>query len=94
MNCFTSIISAVVAVIYFICKFFEVKFFAAKEGDAEEDDDCEDGKSKPLKEILRDTVLVYISVWIGAFILDQFQAELGGKTARAPQMVFTDPPNF
>ena len=94
MNCSTSIISAVVAVIYFICKFFEVKFFAAKEEDNEDEDDCEDGKSKPLKEILRDTVLVYISVWIGAFILDQFQADLGGKMARPPQMVFTDPPNF
>jgi len=90
MHCSTFNASAIVAVIFFVCKFFEVKFLSLNETDEDE----EDGKAKPFKDILRDTVIVYASVWIGGFILDQFHAELGGIKTRAPPMVFTDPPNF
>jgi len=93
MYCSTSIIAAIIAVVFFICKFFEIKFFA-KTNTEDDENEKEDDKSKPLKEILRDTILVYISVWIGGFVIDQFPSELGGKIMRAPPIVFTDPPNF
>jgi Na+/H+ antiporter NhaD/arsenite permease-like protein len=91
MNCSTFTLAAIVSVIYFICKFFEVKFFA-KAGSDDDDDDA--SEVKPFKEILRDTLLVYASVWIAGFILEQFQAELGNKAVKVAPMVFTDPPNF
>jgi hypothetical protein len=90
MNCSTFTLAAIISVIYFICKFFEVKFFTK----ANEDEDDEASNVKPFKDILRDTLLVYASVWIAAFILEQFQAELGNKGVKSAPMVFTDPPNF
>lgn len=90
MNCSTFTLSAVIAVIYFLCKFFETKYL----GSASDEDDEENQVGSPIKGILRDTVMVYACVWIGGFILDQFHAERGGKTAYVPPMVFTDPPNF
>jgi len=95
MNCSTFTLAAMISVIYFICKFFEVKFFSqANGGQSENDDDDDVAAVKPFKEILRDTLLVYASVWIAGFILEQFHAELGNKSAKVAPMVFTDPPTF
>ena len=93
MNCSTFTLAAFVSVIYFICKFFEVKFFA-QTIDNSNDDDEDAPAVKPFKEILRDTLLVYASVWMAGFVLEQFQAELGNKAVKVAPMVFTDPPNF
>lgn len=92
MDSSTFTISAVIATIFFIVKFFMSKFLS----DSEEDEDDNETTSKySFKMIIRDTALVYISVWIGMFILEQFQTELGGgKAKHVPPMVFTDPPNF
>ena len=89
MDCSTFTLSAVIAVIYFLCKFFETKYLAINDNDQDEDN-----KSSPIKGIIRDTAIVYACVWISGFILDQFHAELGGKIAYVPPIVFTDPPNF
>ena len=94
MNCSTFTLAAIISVIYFLCKFFENKFFSQVNVNKEDEDDDDGGNAKPFKDILRDTLLVYASVWIAAFILEQFQAELGNKGVKAPPMVFTDPPNF
>jgi len=99
MNCSTFTLAAAVAIIFFICKFMEVQLFAKmnKMTDNNDDDDENDEatNAKPFKDILRNTALVFSSVWIASFILSQFENELGLKGGtKAPPMVFTDPPNF
>ena len=46
-------------------------------------------ENKPLKELFRDTLIVYLSVVSGLFISEQFNS----KISKAPK-VFTDVPNF
>jgi len=51
------IVSAVVAVIYTIIRFIEMRFILKE--------------NKPLKDIIRDTIVVYISTLAGIFIINQ-----------------------
>tara|TARA_B000000477_G_C6001010_1_gene189043 strand:- start:353 stop:511 length:159 start_codon:yes stop_codon:yes gene_type:complete len=46
-------------------------------------------ENKPLKELFRDTLIVYLSVVSGLFISEQFNSKIN----KAPK-VFTDAPNF
>ena len=76
-NIFVS--AAVISVIFFIAKFMENKFLN-KETD------------KPVKFIVRDTLLVYFSVLCGHFIIQQTNPlmQSGGKHTQ----VFTGNPEF
>jgi hypothetical protein len=67
-----------VAICYLAIKFIEMRFVLKE--------------NKPLKLLLRDTLLVYISVIGGIFILEQF-APLTESIKSAP-MVFTSDPDF
>jgi hypothetical protein len=75
------IIAAVIAVIYFIIKFVEMRFLTKE--------------VRPLKLLLRDTLLVYLSVVMGLFVVDQLKVvkksldDTGESTN-----VFTDKPGF
>lgn len=71
------IVAAVISLIFLISKFIEMRFV--------------DKESKPLKLLIRDTVLVYFSVVSGNFILEQLSPVMqkGGVTP-----VFTDNPEF
>jgi hypothetical protein len=70
-------ISGVISVIYLISKFIEMRFV--------------DKESKPLKLLIRDTILVYFSVLFGNFISEQLKPMTHEGTV--PQ-VFTDNPGF
>ena len=99
MNCSTFTLAVAVAIIFFICKFMEVQLFAKMnkmtDDDESDEDETTNANAKPFKDILRNTALVFSSVWIASFILSQFENQLGLKGgAKAPPMVFTDPPNF
>ena len=74
-------IAAVISVIFLISKFIEMRFI--------------DNESKPLKLLIRDTLLVYFSVIVGYFIMEQLKPvlETVGENISAPQ-VFTDNPEF
>ena len=54
-----------------------------------------DSESKPLKLLIRDTLLVYFSVISGYFIMEQLKPvlEIAGEAVSTPQ-VFTDNPEF
>jgi hypothetical protein len=54
-----------------------------------------DKESKPLKILIRDSLLVYFSVVIGYFILEQLKTVVqnGGEGSKQTP-VFTDNPNF
>ena len=73
------IVAAVVSAVFFMTKLIENKFAV------------EDNK-KPVKFIVRDTLLVYFSVIVGNFVLEQFNnmEQSGGN--HTP--VFTDNPEF
>jgi len=75
------IIAAVISVIFLISKFIEMRFV--------------DSESKPLKLLVRDTLLVYFSVIFGYFIMEQLKPvlEIAGEAVTTPQ-VFTDNPEF
>ena len=75
------IIAAVVSVIFIITKFIEMRFI--------------EKESKPLKLLIRDALLVYLSVVSGYFILQQLKPIMqeGGNSDVATQ-VFTDNPEF
>jgi hypothetical protein len=47
-------------------------------------------ENKPLKDLFRDTIIVFISTVVGIFVLEQFATNIGKS---APK-VFTDKPNF
>jgi len=75
------VFAGIIAVIFLIVKFIEMRFI--------------EKESKPLKLLIRDTLVVYISVIGGHFILDQLkpviQSAGEGSTATP---VFTDNPGF
>jgi len=72
------VIAAIISIIFFLAKFVEMRFV--------------DKESKPLKLLVRDSLLVYFSVIVGYFILEQIKPVIqnGGET----QVVFTDNPEF
>lgn len=75
------IIATVISIVFLISKFIEMRFI--------------DNESKPLKLLIRDTLLVYFSVISGYFIMEQLKPvlETVGETISAPQ-VFTGNPEF
>jgi hypothetical protein len=74
------VIAAIVSVIFIIAKFIEMRFI--------------EKESKPLKLLIRDALLVYVSVVMGYFILGQLKPIIqDGGTVVAPP-VFTGNPDF
>ena len=73
------IFAAAVSVIFCIAKFIEMRFFDKE-------------KEKGLKLIIRDSLLVYVSIICGHFVLEQFAIKQTGGS-RITQ-VFTDNPEF
>lgn len=72
--------AGIAAAIYFIIKFIEMKYV--------------NQESVPLKVLVRDTVLVYASVVLGDFVMDQVNPALqSAMVATAPE-VFNDTPDF
>jgi hypothetical protein len=73
------IIAGLISFVFFVCKFIEMRFI--------------DKESKPLKLLVRDTLLVYFSVLIGNFILEQLKPVIKEGSSAVPA-VFTDNPDF
>lgn len=76
------IIAGVIAFIFLIAKFIEMRFI--------------EKEAKPLKLLIRDTIIVYFSVITGNFILDQLKPiiQQGGTITSSTPAVFTDNPSF
>lgn len=78
------IIAAIISVIFFIAKFIEMRFL--------------EKEPKPLKLLIRDSLLVYFSVICGYFILEQIKPATngggGGVGIGTNTPVFTDNPEF
>jgi hypothetical protein len=72
------VIASVIAVTYIIAKFIEMRFI--------------EKESKPLKILIRDALVVYISVLFGDFIIRQVNPVINSVSKATP--VFTDNPGF
>jgi len=73
------VVGLIISAIFLVFKFIEAKFIL---------------KEQPVVKILfRDSLMVYFSVLLGNFLMDQFNLLNQGKKAGATQ-VFTDNPNF
>ena len=74
------LIAAIVSVIFLIVKFMEMRFI--------------EKENKPLKFLLRDTLVVYVSVITGIFIITQLEPIIEGSIKPLSPVVFTDNPAF
>lgn len=75
------IIASLISFFYIILKFIEMRFI-------EKD-------SKPLKVLIKDTLVVYLCVLLGNFIIEQINPSLLGEEAtNKVTQVFTDNPGF
>jgi hypothetical protein len=73
-------VAAIMSVIFFIIKFLEMRYV--------------DKEPKPLKFLIRDSLVVYFSVVIGNFILGQVEPAINETIAPSIPMAFTDNPPF
>jgi len=74
-------IALIIAIVFLVIKFIEMRFI--------------DKESKPLKLLIRDALLVYLSVVAGYFILEQLKPVIqNGGTDIINTPVFTDNPGF
>ena len=50
-------------------------------------------ETKPIKELIRDTIIVYLSAMVGLYIIDEFMPS-GEHVKKTITNVFTDTPGF
>ena len=67
----------IISIVYLLFKFIEMRFIIKK--------------NRPLKELVREALLVYLSILAGHFIIDQI---IPLKTSLQVPKVFTDSPDF
>ncbi len=72
--------AAIISVTYLIVKFFEMRYI--------------EKESKPLKVLMQDSLLVYFSVLIANFVMEQMTPVIKGATTSKVTPVFTDNPGF
>lgn len=74
------LVAGIISVIFFIAKFLEMRY-------VEED-------PKPLKILVRDSLLVYVSVVTGNFIVEQLNPVINENVLPLEPLAFTDNPPF
>lgn len=71
------VVGCVISTVFFLVKFLEMRFSVEE--------------PRPLKYLMRDTIVVYASCIVGYYLMLQFHSEGSGKQ---PIEVFTDIPGF
>ena len=75
------VLAGIISIIFFIAKFLETKYI--------------DEEPKPLKHIIRDTLIVYIAVIGGCFVIDQLKPVMDNVDGvQVIPLAFTDNPPF
>ena len=74
------LVAGIISVIFFIVKFLEMRYI--------------DDEPKPLKILVRDSLLVYVSVVTGNFILEQLNPVINESVIPTEPLAFTDNPPF
>lgn len=76
------LIAAIISILFIITKFIEMRFI--------------ERENKPLKLLVRDALLVYFSVILGYFVINQATPIINGATEGGTNItpIFTDNPEF
>jgi len=74
------LVAGIISVIFFIGKFLEMRYV--------------DNEPKPLKILVRDSLLVYVSVVSGNFIVEQLNPVINEIEIPSVPLAFTDNPPF
>jgi hypothetical protein len=74
------ILATIISITFLLAKFLEMRYI--------------EKESKPLKLLIRDAFLVYFSVIIANFVIDQINHVIKGGTSTKVTPVFTDNPGF
>lgn len=74
------LIAGIVAGIFCLCKFIEMRFIEKED--------------KPFKLLIRDSLIVYISVICGHFMIDQLAPFMDDAVTNSAPNVFVDNPAF
>jgi hypothetical protein len=72
------IMALIISSVYLLCRFIEMRFILKE--------------NKSLKILLRDTLIVYIAVICGTFVMDQVSSL--SDIVKTPPNVFTNEPGF
>ena len=74
------LVAGIISVIFFIAKFLEMQYI--------------EKESKPLKVLIKDALVVYVSVVAGNFILEQLSPVIKDSSIVESPAAFTDNPPF
>lgn len=74
------LVAGIISVIFFVVKFLEMQYV--------------EKESKPLKILIRDALVVYVSVVAGMFILEQLTPVIKETVVPSSPIAFTDNPPF
>lgn len=74
------LVAGIISVIFFVAKFLEMQYV--------------EKESKPLKILIRDALVVYVSVVAGIFILEQLTPVIKETVVPSSPIAFTDNPPF
>lgn len=84
MNNNNYIVSGIITFVFLVAKFIEMRFASNKSSEEDE--------PKPLKFLLRDGLLVYVSSLLGFYIISQFEEHAVSTVKEVP--AFTGGPDF
>lgn len=97
MNNHAYIVSGIIAFVFLVVKFIEMRFSGGSSNNANEEGE-EAPQPKPLKFLLRDALLVYVSSLLGFYIIAQFEEHAAaggtGSASKADVAAFTGGPDF
>jgi len=74
------LVAGIISIIFFVAKFLEMQYV--------------EKESKPLKILIRDALVVYVSVVAGMFILEQLAPVIKETVVPSSPIAFTDNPPF
>ncbi len=78
--------AGIISLIYLLIKFAEMRLTSSKGSDSSD--------TKPVKDLIRDMLIVYISVILGLYIIDEMVVSQNSKIKFETTNVFIDPPTF
>ena len=74
------LVAGIISIIFFVVKFLEMRYV--------------EKESKPLKILIRDALVVYVSVVAGMFVLEQLTPVIKETVVPSSPIAFTDNPPF
>lgn len=74
------LVAGIISIIFFVAKFLEMRYV--------------EKESKPLKILIRDSLVVYVCVVAGMFILEQLTPVIKETIVPTSPIAFTDNPPF